>query len=266
MKRVLGNQQILLSHMPTDESQPLCKQVVLVTGAAARIGATLARSLHGVGADVVVHYHRSAAAAEALVAELNAKRGDSAIALSGDVREADICKRLVDEATSWHDRLDILINNASSFYPTPLGTGTAEQWHDLIGSNLLGPFFLSQAAAPHLKRSPNGNIVNLIDIYADKALADYPIYCAAKAGLASLTRSLALALAPDVRVNGIAPGSILWAVPEPSDAQKQHSLAQIPLGQLGGTQPIAEAAHYLLVNASYVTGQIMAIDGGRSIN
>ncbi len=251
--------------MSTDKTQPLSGQVVLITGAAARIGAQLAHSLHADGADVVVHYHRSADRAAAVVAKLCERRPNSAICLQADIRDARPCESLIAEAFAWRQRLDVLINNASAFYPTPIGTGTPGQWHDLVGSNLLGPFFLSQTAAPHLRESANGNIINLIDIYAEKALPDYPIYCAAKAGLASMTRSLALALAPKIRVNGIAPGAILWAEPEPDEEYKRSSLAKIPLGRLGGTEPIAEAAVYLLERANYVTGQILTVDGGRSI-
>ena len=239
---------------------------VLVTGAARRIGAAIARTLHAAGARVVLHYHRSRDDAEALCAKLNAERAGSCATVSHDLLDTDGIAALAERAAACFGRLDGLVNNASSFYATPLGAITPEQWRDLMGSNLRAPLFLSQAAAPWLARS-KGAIVNIVDIHAERPLKDFVVYSIAKAGLAGLTRSLALELAPDVRVNGVAPGSILW--PDGGkhfDADEQSRIvATTPLERVGGPEDIAGAVKYLLFDAPFVTGQILAVDGGRAI-
>ena len=236
----------------------------LVTGAGKRIGATIARTLHAAGANVAVHYFRSAADADRVVAELNEQRASSAIAVGGDIREIAVVERVVADVVKHAGRLDILVNNASTFYPTPLGTVTEEHWHDLVGSNLKAPLFLAQAALPHLKAA-RGSIVNIVDIHAQRPLRNYVVYGAAKAGLAMLTRSLAKDLAPEIRVNGVAPGAILWPESGVPESVQQTILKQVPLKRTGSPEDIASAVLYLVRDATYVTGQILAVDGGRSI-
>lgn len=238
--------------------------VILVTGAARRIGAEIARSLHAGGATVVLHYRSSAAEAAALADELNALRPRSASTLGADLNEDGAPETLVAAVLERHGRLDGLVNNASSFFPTPLGRIDAAAWNDLVGSNLKAPLFLSQAAAPAL-RERRGAIVNIVDIHAERPLRHYPLYCAAKAGLLGLTRALALELAPEVRVNGVSPGAIEWPEdgqfpPAERDAIVRHTL----LGRTGSPADIARAVRFLLCEAPYVTGQILAVDGGRS--
>jgi pteridine reductase len=242
----------------------LTGKVALITGAARRIGATVARRLHAAGADVAVHYRGSATEADALVAALNSERADSAAAYRADLLETGRLGNLVDAVAGWHGRLDILVNNASSFYPTPVGTITETQWDDLVGTNLKAPLFLSQAAAPALRRA-RGSIVNIVDIHARRPLRDHPVYGPAKAGLAMLTRALAKDLAPEIRVNGVSPGAILWPEGGMTEAVKQAILRQVPLGEPGSPEDIAGCVLYLVRDASYVTGQIIAVDGGRSI-
>lgn len=239
-------------------------RVALITGAAIRIGAAVARSLHADGFNVVINYHRSQSAAETAVASMNASRADSAMAIAGDVRDANVCEALARDAQAWGGRLDLLVNNASTFYPTPVGTATTGQWEDLMGTNLKAPFFLSQACAPALQLT-SGNIINIIDIYASKSLANYPIYTAAKAGLVGLTRSLANDLAPRVRVNGIAPGSILWPSGDNDEAAQAASTSRIPLQRMGDPDDIAHAVHYFIRPGNFVSGQILAIDGAASV-
>lgn len=238
--------------------------VMLVTGAARRVGAAIARALHNAGATVVLHYRSSATEAAALAAEFNRVRPHSAWTLQGDLKEDDVPVALVAATLERHGRLDGLVNNASSFFPTPLGTIDTAAWAELIGSNLKGPLFLSQAAAPHL-REGRGAIVNIVDIHAERPLKAYPVYCAAKAGLAGLTRALALELAPEVRVNGIAPGPIAW----PDDQQfppeqRRAIIAHTLLKREGNPSDIGRMARFLMLEAPYVTGQIIAVDGGRS--
>lgn len=238
--------------------------VVLITGAARRVGAEIARQLHAVGARVVLHYRNSAEDAERLAAELNGVRADSAITASGDVAQAAVAETLVATAIGHFGRLDGLINNASSFFPTPVGSINATAWDDLIGSNLRGPLFLTQAAAPHL-RAARGAIVNIVDIHAERPLRGYALYCAAKAGLAGLTRALAIELAPEVRVNGVSPGPVMW----PEDGQFPASeratiIADTLLQREGCPADIARTVRFLVFDAPYITGQIIAVDGGRS--
>lgn len=239
-------------------------KAALVTGASRRIGAEIVRGLHAAGYRVLLHYHRSEEAARQLAGALNAARPDSVLALRADLDDTAAKDELVRRAIDAWGHLDALVNNASTFYPTPLGTVTELQWDALLGSNLKAPFFLCQAAAPHLARR-QGAIVNLIDIYAERPLKGYPTYSIAKAGLAALTRSLAVELAPDVRVNGVAPGAILW--PEQADGGQTQAdiLARIPLARSGSPADIAGAVRFLLEEAPYITGQIIAVDGGRSV-
>jgi pteridine reductase len=241
-------------------------RAVLITGAARRIGAAIARALHAGGARIVAHCHRSRAEADALAAELNASREGSCAVVCADLLDVEGLARLAEEAAACFGRLDGLVNNASSFHATPIGTITRGQWDDLMGTNLRAPLFLCQAAAAHLRAS-KGAIVNIVDIHADRPLKDFATYSIAKGGLATLTRSLALELAPDVRVNGVAPGAILW----PEDGrqfplQEQARIKErIPLQRIGEPADIAGAVKYLLFDAPYVTGQILAVDGGRSV-
>lgn len=202
--------------------------------------------------------------AERLVAELNESRPESAAAFQAELLDSPSLPKLVADVLKWKDRLDVLVNNASTFYPTPIGEITEEHWTDLVGSNLKAPLFLSQAAAPAL-RETGGSIVNMIDIHARRPLRGHPVYGPAKAGLAMLTLSLAKDLAPDVRVNGVAPGAILWPEADMTDATKESILTQVPLGRAGDPDDIAGCILYLVRDATYVTGQIIAVDGGRSI-
>ena len=239
-------------------------QVALVTGAARRIGAAISRRLHQHGANVAIHYRESSDEANALCDELNAARPDSAMSLRADLSDTSAFPELVNSVTEWHGQLDILINNASSFYPTELGHVSEADWDNLIGTNLKAPLFLAQAALAPLRTS-RGVIVNIVDIHAQRPLRNHAVYGAAKAGLAMLTRSLAKDLGPDIRVNGVSPGAILWPETDLSDGAKNSILGQIPLGRTGEPDDIAGCVLYLVRDATYVTGQIIAVDGGRSI-
>jgi len=239
-------------------------KVVLVTGAARRIGAAIVTRLQENGARVAIHYRGSASEAEKLAATLNAARPDSAETFQADLLEAKELKHLVDSVVDWGGRLDGLINNASTFYPTPIGEITEDHWTDLVGSNFKAPLFLCQEASPHL-RETGGAIVNIVDIHGQRPLRDHVVYGPAKAALAMLTRSLAKDLAPDVRVNGVAPGAILWPEDGMTDAAQETILRQVPLQRAGDPGDIAGCVLYLLRDATYVTGQIIAVDGGRSI-
>ena len=239
---------------------------VLVTGAARRIGAAIARRLHSAGARVALHCHRSRAEADALAGELNSARAGSAAVVQGDLLDLTSLPRIVDEAARAFGRLDGLVNNASSFYATPFGKISEREWNDLMGSNLRAPLFLAQAAAPRL-REAKGAIVNIVDIHSERPLEDFVVYSIAKAGLAGLTRSLALELGPEVRVNGVSPGAILW--PEGGKhfdpAEKRRIEEQTPIGRIGSPEDVAGAVKYLLFDAPFVTGQVLAVDGGRGI-
>jgi pteridine reductase len=237
---------------------------MLITGAARRIGATLARTLHSHGANIVVHYGSSAGEADALVAELNAARSDSAIAVQADLRNTADLKNFVAGIVKQTGRLDVLVNNASTFYPTPLADVTEAHWDDLLGTNLKAPLFLAQAAVPHLRRV-GGQIINIVDIHAQRPLKNHPVYGPAKAGLAMLTRSLAKDLAPDIRVNGVSPGAILWPEEGMSEQAEQSIMKQIPLARMGEPNDIARTVLFLIKDAPYITGQIIPVDGGRSI-
>ena len=239
-------------------------KVVLVTGAARRIGAAIVTRLHENGARVAIHYRGSADAADALARRLNTVRPQSAATFQTDLLDTERLAPLIDDVVAWGGRLDGLVNNASTFYPTPVGSITEEHWTDLMGSNLKAPLFLSQAAAPHLRRH-HGAIINLVDIHAQRPLRNHPVYGPAKAGLAMLTRALAKDLAPAIRVNGVSPGAILWPEEGMSDSAQQTILRQVPLERPGDPADIAGCVLYLLRDAHYVTGQIIAVDGGRSI-
>ena len=239
-------------------------KVALITGAARRIGAAIARRLHADGYDLALHYRHSQAEMDALLAELNGVRAGSAISLHADLAEFDRLPELVAKTVGHFGRLDALVNNASGFYPTPIGTATPSQWDELFASNARAPLFLSQAAAPHL-RAAHGGIVNLADIHGEKPLANHPIYCMAKAALLMLTKSLATDLAPEVRVNAIAPGAILWPDHHGDEAAQAAMLARTPLPRLGTLEEIAAVVAWLLDDASYVTGQTIHVDGGRHL-
>jgi len=245
-------------------SDRLSGKVALVTGAARRIGATIARTLHAHGASIAIHYRGSAEAAVALADDLNSQRADSAASFAAYLTDLPSLSALVENVINWRSRLDVLVNNASSFYPTPIGTITEQQWDDLVGTNLKAPLFLSQAALPAL-REGHGVIINIVDIHSQRPLRDHTVYGPAKAGLAMLTCSLAKDLAPDVRVNGVSPGAILWPEDGMTDDTRETILRQVPLGRAGTPEDVAGAVLYLASEASYVTGQIIAIDGGRSI-
>lgn len=242
-------------------------KVALVTGSAVRIGAAYNRRLHAAGATVIVHYRSSSSAALALVDALNQTRENSAFAVQADLSDHTAIKKLIEKTLQFAGRLDILVNNASSFYPTTMGDVSEQQWEDLLSSNLKAPFFLSQAAMPHLKRS-GGVIINMVDIHGQQPHPSHPVYCSAKAGLIMLTRSMAKELAPQIRVNAIAPGSILW--PEGSaaldDEKKSDILQNIALQRQGSPDDLADTLMFLVSpNAKYITGQVLAVDGGRSL-
>ena len=245
-------------------SETLVGKTALITGGAARLGATTARYLHAAGASVVIHYRRSAAPAEALREELNAQRADSAASVQGDLMDADSWPRLVQAAVALGGGLDVLINNASSYYPTPIGEATTEQWDDLFGSNARAPFFLAQTAAPALRKR-NGCIVNMVDIYAERPNPGHPVYCMAKAANAMMVKALALDLAPEVRVNGVSPGAALWPEGFMADTEKRKILERVPMGRPTGPEQIAEAVMFMVTGPDDITGQIIAVDGGRSV-
>jgi len=239
-------------------------KVALVTGAARRVGAVIARRLHAAGADVVIHYRGSEGDAAKLEEELNALRPQSARRVKADLLAPIAPRALVDAALAHFKRLDILVNNASTFYPTAVGRIESTHWDELMGSNLRAPLFLAQEAAPHLAKQ-SGSIVNIVDIHAERPLKGYAVYSVAKAGLAALTRSLALELAPSVRVNAVAPGAIAW--PEDGQfepAERARIVATTPLARIGEPESIAKAVHFL-ATAPFVTGQVLAVDGGRSV-
>jgi len=240
------------------------RPVVLVTGAARRVGATIARCLHAAGYDLALHCRRSRAELDALIGELESVRSGSTLALQAELADAAQLPNLVDAATARFRRLDGLVNNASAFYPTPLGTITPAQWDELFAANARAPLFLAQAAAPHLA-AQRGAIVNLVDIYAEQPLAQHSVYTMAKAALAASTRALALDLAPDVRVNGVAPGAVLWPEAGKAAAERQRLIARTPLQRAGTPEDVAGAVLWLLRDATFVTGQIIRVDGGRSL-
>jgi pteridine reductase len=241
------------------------RPLALVTGGGKRVGAVIARTLHAAGYDLALHCRHSVAEAEALAAELERQRADSTVVLQADLSDPDAPAALIDTLLAQAGRLDALVNNASAFFPTPVGSATQAQWDELFASNARAPFFLAQAAAPAL-RAARGAIVNLVDIYAERALADHPIYCMAKAALAAMTRALALDLAPEVRVNGVAPGAVLWPGDGKPYADQEALLGRTPLGRSGSPEDVAGAVLWLVRDAPFVTGQVLAVDGGRVLS
>lgn len=242
-------------------------KTVLVTGGAKRVGAAIVRHLHIAGANVVIHCHASLYDALALRAELNEKRADSAFTVQADLLDIGTLPRVVEEAVKQFGHLDALVNNASSFYPTPLATMEEQQWNDLLGTNLKAPLFLAQAAAPELRRR-HGCIVNIVDIHADFPMHGHLLYNVAKTGLAGLTRALAQELAPQIRVNGVSPGANLWPESEAwkDPEQRRKIIAHTLLKREGAPDDIAKTVKFLIADAPYITGQVIAVDGGRSIN
>ena len=245
--------------------QPSNDPVVLITGGAKRIGAVVAQHLHAQGYRVLLHYRSSADAAEHLIQALNAKRAQSAHRFAADLLDIAQAPKVVDACLAQFGRLDLLINNASTFYPTPIELIEEEFWNDLMGSNLKAPAFLVKAAAQYLRQT-NGAIINIVDIYARRPLSNHPVYCAAKAGLETLTKALAQDLAPEIRVNAIAPGAILWPESGNSEIEQELLLENVPLGRMGQPEDIAKAALFLATQAPYITGQTITVDGGRSIS
>jgi pteridine reductase len=240
-------------------------RIVLITGGGKRVGAAICRRLHGAGASLMLHYRASAGEARLLQSELNGVRPGSVALIQADLLDLHKLPAMVEQTVQTFGRLDALVNNASSFFPTPVGAITAEAWDDLIGTNLRAPLFLAQAAAPALKKA-QGAIVNIADIHAERPLKNFVVYSIAKAGLIGLTRSLARELAPEVRVNAIAPGPILW----PDDASfdelsRQRIISHTPLKREGEPDDIAKAVHFLLADAGYVTGETINVDGGRHV-
>ncbi|RDI98614.1 pteridine reductase [Dyella solisilvae] len=241
------------------------RPVVLVTGAGKRVGAVISRTLHAAGYDLALHYRHSATEAGLLATSLERQRPDSAYTVQAELADTEALPGMVERVLARYGRLDALINNASAFYPTPVGTATTAQWNELFASNAQAPFFLAQAATPAL-REARGAIINLVDIYAERPLARHPLYCMAKAALAAMTHSLALDLGPEVRVNGVAPGAVMW----PSDGKpyddQQAMLARTPLQRAGSPEDVAGAVLWLLRDAPFVTGQIIRVDGGRTLS
>lgn len=246
------------------ENSDLRDQVVLITGGARRVGAAIVRAMHGAGARVLLHYRSSSAAASVLAGELNAVRAGTVAVQAADLLDDGAPAALVAAALREFGRIDILINNASSFYATPVGQISVAQWDDLIGSNLKAPLFLSQAAAPSL-RVQRGLIINMVDIHGLRPLKRHPVYSAAKAGLAMLTRSLARELGPEIRVNGIAPGTVLWPEAGMEESLKREIIGRTALKRAGTPEDVARAALFLSKGAPFITGQIIAVDGGRGI-
>lgn len=245
-------------------SGPVAFPVAMITGAAKRIGAAMACKLHNEGYRIIIHYGHSKDEAFALAEKLNSQRPDSATCLQANLCNSDEVKALGKKALDVWGQLDVLVNNASSFYPTPVGDISEDDWDSLVGSNVKGPLFLSQALAPALEAN-KGCIINMVDMHIDRPLPSHSVYLIAKSGLASLTQSLAIDLAPNVRVNGIAPGAILWPEREMDDAEKDKLLSSIPLGELGTPEDIANTLSFL-VSAPYITGQIIYVDGGRGLH
>lgn len=246
-------------------SATLNSPVVLITGGAKRIGAAIARALHQLDYNIVLHYRNSHAEACELANELNQLRSNSCVLVQADLARITDLEVLAQAAAQHWGRVDVLINNASSFYPTPIGEVTEQQWDDIMASNIKAPFFLSQLLAAELQKN-RGCIINMADIYADKPLKQHSLYSIAKAANVMLTKTLAQELAPHVRVNGVAPGAILWPEQEAlAETAKQALLQKIPLQTTGNTGDIAETIVFLVKHAPYINGQIIAVDGGRNL-
>ena len=240
------------------------RPVVLITGAARRVGATIAQTLHAAGYDLALHCRNSRTELDALIDTLESVRASSTLALQAELADVDALPELVYQTLSRFGRLDGLVNNASAFFPTPLGSVTPQQWDELFASNARAPFFLAQAAANPL-RERGGAIVNLLDIYAERPLPGYSVYCMAKAAQAAMTQALAHELGPEVRVNGIAPGAVMWPESGKSCANKDQIIARTPLKRAGSPEDVARTVLWLLRDADFVTGQIVRVDGGRSL-
>jgi len=248
----------------TIEETNLNGKWALITGAGKRLGECTARTLHQHGANIAIHYRGSEKPAQELADSLNGLREGSAFTVQADLLDNDALNSLVDQVVAHTGQLDILVNNASSFYPTPLGTVTEDQWTDLIGSNLKAPLFLSQAALPYLRKD-NGVIINIVDIHSQRPLKEHTVYGPAKAALAMLTKTLAKDLAPEVRVNGVSPGAILWPDEGMPEKVAQSIINQVPMKRVGDPTDIARTVLFLIKDAPYITGQIIAVDGGRSV-
>ncbi|NKB62502.1 MAG: pteridine reductase [Gammaproteobacteria bacterium] len=242
----------------------LKNKVILITGAAKRIGACTARLLHAQGANLILHYGNSEEAALKLQEELCNQRASSVRLIKGDLAHINKIKISIRHTLGELGRLDALINNASSFFPTPIASTTEDQWQKIFDANLKAPFFLAQTTAPYLKKS-NGSIINIVDIYAQRPLQDHPVYSASKAGLASLTQSLAAELGPEIRVNGVSPGAILWPESNADEVAQQRMISRTPLKRVGDPGDIANTILFLLTQAPFITGQIINVDGGRTV-
>jgi len=251
--------------VPNSNASDLQNKTALITGASRRIGAVIARTLHAAGMNITLHYRGSKDEAQALASELNQLRQNSCIALRLDLHNTAELPLLIEQNQQHWARLDLLVNNASSFYPTPIGKMNEQHWDDLIGSNLKAPLFLSQAAIPALKAS-QGSIINIVDIHAERPMKNHSLYCMAKAGLAMMTKSLAKELGPDIRVNGVAPGAIMWPENEIETELQQDIIMRTSLKRSGMPEDIASAVLFLTRDAHYITGQIIPVDGGRSLN
>jgi pteridine reductase len=250
--------------MIAGSAAPLAGKTVLVTGSARRVGAAIATAFHGAGARVAVHYRSSQAEAESLAARMNRARAGSARAFAAELADPAACETLAAAVVRAFSRLDVLVNNASTFYPTPVGSITPDQFDDLVGSNLRAPLFLSQAAAPALAKQ-EGLILNIADIHGLRPLGRHAVYCAAKAGLVMLTRSLARELGPAIRVNAIAPGPVLWPERGVDKALRKRIVARTALKRAGSPEDVAQAALFFATAAPFVTGQVLAVDGGRLV-
>ncbi len=245
-------------------------KTALITGSAKRVGAVIAQILHQAGYNVIIHCRLSRQAADDLAAQLNTIRENSAKVVQADLNNETTYNHLIEQAYQCWNRLDLLVNNASSFFPTPVGSITIDDWNNLINSNMKAPLFLSQAAAPYLKQV-QGNIINMVDVHAQRPMKDHPVYCAAKAGLAMITMSLAKELGPEIRVNGIAPGAILWPASDGTNSEmpdhtKNLILERTSLKRPGEPIDIAKTILFLARDADYITGQIISVDGGRNLN
>jgi pteridine reductase len=245
----------------------LQNKVILITGGAKRVGASICRLLHANGANLMIHYRSSVKEARAIQAELNLQRSNSVAIIQGDLLNLAILPSLVQESIQHFGRLDVLINNASSYYPTEIGDIKDEQWQDLMGSNLKAPLFLAQAAADELRKQ-HGCIINITDMHVERPKKGYIIYSVAKAGLVTLTKSLAHEFSPDVRVNAVAPGPVMWPEDNPQfdELYRQRVISQTLLKRIGEPNDIAKAVKFLIQDAPFITGQIIAVDGGRSLN
>lgn len=253
--------------MSANSEMLLENKVILITGGAKRVGAAICRLLHAGGANLMIHYRQSAHEARALQAELNLKRPNSAAIIQGDLLNMSVLPKLIKETITHFGKLDVLINNASSYYATELGDIGDDQWQDLIGSNLKAPLFLSQAAASELAKT-KGCIVNITDMHVERPKKGYIVYSVAKAGLVTLTRSLAHEMAPDVRVNAVAPGPVMWPEDNPQfdEVYRKRVISQTLLKRIGEGDDVAKAVRFLIQDAPFMTGQVIAVDGGRSLN